>query len=348
MALMQTHPKAWENPMAKASRPTTRRLQQMVRAYREAGALMAAVELGLFTHIANGADDEVSLTKAMGLQPLHGERIIIAMLGLGLLKRSGGKLILVEDVERYLVEGKPTYAGEWMLFTKPDWDEWGRLSAILQEQAPPLLENKTVAGITIEEARRYHRGTYSIGRGAGRLFLNQVDLTGKTLLMDIGGGSGAYCIEACNRYPDLKAVVLEMPAVVPVTQEFIDESGLTDRIEARVCDFNHDPFPDGADVAVMASNLPMYGREAIGAVVGKAYKAMASGGTFHLIGEALDPDRSGPADPALWGLAQAINNTTGIAHSVAEVEDYLTSAGFNGVHTTGFVEGILQRTTGTK
>ncbi|MEL0325269.1 MAG: hypothetical protein VXA00_13010 [Rhodospirillales bacterium] len=43
--------------MANTSRPTTRRLQQMVRAYREAGALMAAVELDLFTHIAKGSEE---------------------------------------------------------------------------------------------------------------------------------------------------------------------------------------------------------------------------------------------------------------------------------------------------
>lgn len=333
---------------APAPRPTTRRLQRMVRAYREAGALMAGVELDLFTHIANGADDEAALTTAMGLQPLHGERIIVAMLGLGLIERRGDKLVLTPDVERFLVKGKPTYAGEWMLFTKPDWNDWGRLADVLKEQAPPVLENKTVANITIDEARRYHRGTYSIGRGAGRLFLAHVDLSGKRFMMDVGGGSGAYCIEACKRHPELKAVVLEMPAVVPVTQEFIDENGMTDRVEARVCDFNHDPFPEGADVAVMASNLPMYGREAISAVVAKAHAAMAPGGEFHLIGEALDVDRSGPADPALWGLAQAINNTTGIAHSVAEVEGYLTAAGFKDVTTEPFVEGILQRTTGRK
>lgn len=334
--------------MPEAPRPTTRRLQRMVRSYREAGALMAAVELDLFTHIANGADDEASLTKAMGLQPLHGERIIVTMLGLGVIERSGDKLTLAADTDRFLVKNKPSYAGEWMLFTKPDWDEWGRLANTLREQAPPVLENKTVANITIEEARRYHRGTYSIGRGAGRLFLNHVDLSEKRFLMDIGGGSGAYCIEACKRYPDLKAVVLEMPAVVPVTQEFIDENGMTDRVEARVCDFNKDPFPSGADVAVMASNLPMYGRDAIAAVVKKAHAAMAPGGSFHLIGEALDADRSGPADPALWGLAQAINNTTGIAHSTAEVEGYLSAAGFGDVQTAEFVEGILQRTSGVK
>jgi len=336
------------SPDGQISRPTTKRLQTMVRAYREAGALMAAVELRLFTHLDKGADTEATLTKAMGLQPLHGERIIVAMLGLGMIERDGNTLRNVADVDRFLVQDKPTYAGEWMLFTKPDWNEWGSLAEALSEQVPPVLKNPTVDGITIEEARRYHRGTYSIGRGAGRLFLRHVNLTNAKFLMDIGGGSGAYCIEACKLHPNLKAVVLDMPAVVPVTREFIAENGLEGRIEAVACDFNSDPFPDGADVAVMASNLPMYGREAFAAVAEKAHAAMAVGGSFHLIGESLDPDRSGPADPAMWGLAQAINNTTGIAHSTAEVEGYLSGAGFIGVQTDLFVEGILQRTHGVK
>lgn len=334
---------------SKESRPaTTVRLQRMVRAYRESGALMAAVELGLFTSIARGADTEPALTEALGIQPLMAERLIVACVGLGLIERSGDRLALPPDVARFLVEGEPNYAGEWMLFTKPDWSGWGRLSEHLRTPEPPRLENKTVAGITVEEARRYHRGTYSIGRGAGRLFLRQVDLSGKRLMLDLGGGSGAYCIEACRAHPSLEAIVFDLPPVVEVAREFIAEAGMEGRVRTVAGDFNHDPFPDGADVVVMASNLPMYGREAIAAVVAKAHAAMAPGGEMHLIGEALDDDRSGPADAALWGLAQALNNSTGIAHSVAEVESYMRAAGFRDLSRAPFVPGVLVRVTGRK
>jgi hypothetical protein len=327
---------------------TTVRLQRMVRAYRESGALMAAVELDLFTAIARGADTEAALTEALGIQPLMAERLIVACVGLGLIARAGEKLALAPDVARFLVRDEPHYAGEWMLFTKPDWNEWGRLAEHLATKEPPQLENKTVAGITVEEARRYHRGTYSIGRGAGRLFLRQVDLAGKRLMLDLGGGSGAYCIEACRAHPGLEAIVFDLPPVVEVAREFIAEAGMEGRIRAVAGDFNRDPFPEGADVVVMASNLPMYGREAIAAVVAKAHAAMAPGGELHLIGEALDEDRSGPADAALWGLAQALNNSTGIAHSVAEVEVYLRAAGFRDVSRAPFVPGVLMRVSGRR
>ena len=326
----------------------TVRLQRMVRAYREAGALMAAVELGVFTRIAEGADTEAALVRALGLAPLNAERIVVACIALGLVERDGDRLRNAPDVARFLVEGERGYAGAWMLFTKPDWNEWGRLAEHLRRPGPPLSENKTVGGITVEEARRYHRATYSVGMGAGRRFIHQVDLAGRRKIMDIGGGSGAYCINACGKYPSLRAVVLDLPPVVTVTREFIAENGMADRIEALACDFNKDPFPGDADVAIMASNLPMYGREAIAAVVKKAYDALLPGGEMHLVGEALNAARTGPADAAMWGLAQTLNASTGLAHSVADVEGYFSAAGFRDVQTTDFVAGVLTRTAGRK
>jgi SAM-dependent methyltransferase len=332
----------------KAARPTTVRLQRLARAYRESGALLAAVELGVFSKIDAGADTEESLTAALGISALNAERIIIASLGLGLIERDGEKLRNAPDVDRFLVDGKDTYAGAWMFFTHPDWASWGKLADLLRNPEPTKLDNDTVKGITVEEARRYHRATYSIGRGAGRLFLRQVDLTKRTKILDLGGGSGAYCIEACKAHDHLAAVVFDLPAVAVVAGEFIAEHGLSDRIEAMPADFNNDPYPSDADVIIMASNLPMYGRDAIAAVVARAHEALLPGGEMHLIGEALDDDRSGPSDPAIWGLAQTLHNSTGLAHSIAECVGYFKAAGFAEVRVNDFVPGVLKRITGVK
>lgn len=333
---------------ASSPRPTTVRLQRMVRAYRESAALMAAVELGLFTEVARERHTEASLSEALGLTPLHGERLIVACVGLNLLERDGAWLRNAPDVERFLVAGERNYAGEWMLFTKPDWNEWGRLSDLLSSAEPARSDNVKVSQFTVEDARKYHRATYAIGRGAGRLFLRQVELNNKRFMIDIGGGSGAYCIEACKQHPELRACVLDLEPVAVVAREFIDEHGLAGRIEARACDFNRDPFPAGADIAVMASNLPMYGRDEFRAVVAKAFAALVPGGEMHLIGEALNAERTAPADAALWGLSEALVNGTGLAHSVRDVEGYFDAAGFADVTTVDFVPGVLQRTVGRK
>jgi hypothetical protein len=80
-------------------RPTTVRLQRMVRAYRESAALMAGVELGLFTRIAQGHDTQAALADVLGLTALHAERIIVACVGLGLLERDADKLANAPDFD---------------------------------------------------------------------------------------------------------------------------------------------------------------------------------------------------------------------------------------------------------
>lgn len=330
-----------------APRPDTTRLQRLVHSYRDAAALMAAVELGLFTRVARGADTETAVAQALDLTPTNAERLVTACVALGLLVRDGDRLRNAPDVARFLVEGEPTYAGPWMLFSKPDWNEWGRLGTHLRRRDSILL-GKYAQGFTVDQARKYHEATYSIGMGAARRFVRQVDLSGRRQILDLGGGSGCYCIVAAQRYPRLRAVVFDLPPVVEVTREFIASHGLSDRVTAQAGDFTRDPLPAGSDVVIMASNLPQYSREIIQAVVTRAFAALVPGGEMHLIGEMLDAGRTGPRDPALWGLAEALWGSTGIAHSVAECRAYFERAGACEIAAYEFVPGVLTRVTGRR
>jgi len=326
----------------------TVRLQRLSRSYREAATLMAAVEVGLFTRVARGADTLTRLTEALDFTATNAERLVTACVALGLLVREGDRLRNAPDVQRYLVEGEPGYAGPWMLFTKPEWDEWGRLAEHLRHTGPPAVLGKYAEGFTVKEARKYHEATYSIGMGSGRRFVRQVDLARRRRILDLGGGSGCYCIAACQAHPQLSAVVFDLPPVAEVAREFIASHGLSERITTAGGDFTADPLPPGADVVIMASNLPQYSRDIIQPVIRKAWLALEAGGEMHLIGEMLDAERTGPADPALWGLAEAVYGSTGIAHSVTECVGYLEAAGFTGVTAHEFIPGVLIRVTGTK
>jgi hypothetical protein len=337
--------------VATPPRADTTRLQRLAHSYRDAAALMAAVELGLFTQVARGADTEAAVARALDLTPTNAERLVTACVALGLLVREGqaeaARLRNASDVARFLVEGEPAYAGSWMLFSKPDWNEWGRLGTHLRRRDTVLL-GKYAQGFTVEQARRYHEATYSIGMGAARRFVRQVDLGGRRQLLDLGGGSGCYCIVAAQQHPGLRAIVLDLPPVVEVTREFVASHGLSDRVSAVAGDFTRDSLPAGSDVVLMASNLPQYSREIIQAVVARAFAALAPGGEMHLIGEMLDAGRTGPREPALWGLAEALWGSTGVAHSVEECRGYFERAGFTGIAAHEFVPGVLTRLTGTR
>jgi hypothetical protein len=98
----------------------------------------------------------------------------------------------------------------------------------------------------------------------------------------------------------------------------------------------------------MASNLPQYEPDLIRLVVRKAYAALVPGGEMHLVGETLNDERTGPLSATLWGLNEAIQGSTGLAHSEADVRSYMTDAGFTRVAVHEFVPGVLSRITGYK
>ena len=324
----------------------TVRLQSIAQAYGQSAALMAAVDLDLFSVVEGGASDIESIARGVGIHPINAERIVTMCTALGLLELSEGRYTNAPDVARFLVKGSRRYAGAWMLFRREDWGKWGELANHLRVTDLRVLAD--VADMTVDDARTYHDATKSIGMGAGRLFCRQVDLSDCRLLIDIGGGSGAYCIAAAQDNPELRALVLDLPPVAEVAREYIAEHGVSDRVSAQACDFTADPFPQNADVAVMASNLPMYNRDVIASVVAKAHDALNVGGSFHLIGETLDDDRKGPISAAYWGLGQALHHSHGLAHTQADCIGYLKAAGFAGVNVAEFVPGVLSRISGTR
>ena len=330
-------------------RVDTVRLQRISKAFWESAALMSAVELDVFSAIDQGHDSLPAVASRCGMTVLNAERLLVVLTAMTLLERKGDRFHNAPDVQRFLVRSSAVYAGPWMLFGKPRWQGWGALTENLRRPDEAIARlGMYDASFTVERARTYHEATYSVGMGAARRFHRQVSLEGRHRIMDLGGGSGCYCIVAAQNHPSITGVVLDLPSVVVVTREFFAQHGLTDRLSAQVCDFTADALPVDADVAIMASNLPQYGRDIIAGVVQRVFDALLPGGEFHLIGECIDADRTGPLAPALWGLSEAVNGSSGLAHSTADCEGYFRAAGFTHVTVNEFIPETLTRITGFK
>jgi hypothetical protein len=325
----------------------TVRLQDLAYAHRQSAVLLSAIELDLFTRVARGAGTLEEIAVAIDVTATNAERLTTACVTLGLLVRDGERFRNAEDVQRFLVADGKGYAGPWLLAARRERTRWQRLSEALRDKEPPSVLGM-YEGFTVEQARELHEATYSIGMGAGRRFVRQCDLTGRRLLLDLGGGSGCYSICAANAWPELHAIVFDLPSVAVVAGEFIEKHGLPDRIRTVGGDFTRDALPSGADVVVMASNLPQYGPALVRRVVAAAWTALVPGGEMHLIGEMLRPKRDGPLAPALWGLGEVFDRSTGVAHSERDVVDFLEDAGFVDVSVHEFVPGSLTRVTGYK
>jgi SAM-dependent methyltransferase len=332
-----------------ASKPrlSTVRLQNISYGHKQSAALRAAVEMDLFTRVSEGASTFAKVAEVLGISELNAQRIVVACASIGLLEKDAAGYKNAPDVERFLVKGKPTYVGPWLLFATHDFEYWKDLKDYLVTDDPPrilgLYEN-----LSDEMAREYHDATYSVGLGAGFLFSKSVDLSQRKLILDLGGGSGAYCIAAIQRYPHLKAIVMDFEPVTKIASEFIAQWGLRDRITTLAGDFTSDPFPQGPDVIIQASNLPQYNQAALEKVMRKGLEALVPGGEYHLVGETVSNQKDGELGPAMWGLHEALFGSLGRAHSEQEVRTYLANAGFENVEVHEFIPGSLTRITGYK
>ncbi|MEE8540828.1 MAG: methyltransferase dimerization domain-containing protein, partial [Desulfobacterales bacterium] len=100
---------------AKKEKLNTVRLQNISYGHRQSAVLRAAIELGLFTAVSEGASTFSRIAGALGISELNAERLVVACASTGLMQKSGDGYANASDVERFLVKGKQSYIGPWLL-----------------------------------------------------------------------------------------------------------------------------------------------------------------------------------------------------------------------------------------
>ena len=87
-----------------------------VNAFQRTEALKAAVELDLFTHLADGPSTAAELAAACGAAP-RGVRILADYLTiLGFLRKEGDRYALTPDADAFLSRNSPAYLGGTLEF----------------------------------------------------------------------------------------------------------------------------------------------------------------------------------------------------------------------------------------
>lgn len=292
-------------------------LNQLTWECRASRVLHVAVLLKLFTTLAEKPLTCEKLAAACGAKLDLLERVLIACCALGLLDRDGGGYRNTELSQTYLVDGKPLYQGNIIAHAVRVWDYWHDLPQLILENPQTPTE--------AQDHRNFILGMRDITMGGrGQIFLDNIDMTGRKKLFDVGGGPGLYCILACQKYPQLTATLFDLPETVAIARGFIDEAGLTDRISVREGSWETDDFGSGHDV-VLFSNV-LHGADSMAAMkLKKAFDSMDSGGMAVIQEFALNDDKTGPELPALFNVMVG-------AYSKQELIEQVTGAGFRDVN----------------
>jgi SAM-dependent methyltransferase len=335
--------------MPEQQKLTTRRLNDLGLGFMHSGTLIAAIELSVFDALAAGPLTIAKLARSIGLTEDRTDKLVTACATLELIGKDGDQVANTEETDRFLVRGKPTYFGDYLVhLAKGSYASWGNLAARLKSPPPQGLGRYFATGGDPKEARALTEAGYTGSQGTARRLAHRFDFSRYHQLLDLGGGSAVYSIEACRQNPDLKATVFDFENVCVVAREFVEKAGLTDRIEARALDFTSQPLPKGADVVLLCGNIHAYDSDTARRVVCNAYDALEPGGAMIICDYMLNDERTGPPVAAFISVSQAFNPGSGRVHSGADFASYLREAGFDVIKVEEFLAGSMGWAIGSK
>lgn len=171
------------------------------------------------------------------------------------------------------------------------------------------------------QAARYSRLMTDTQSLVAEETLKAVSLRGITVLMDIGGGSGAFLRAAIERTPSLRGVLVDLPGVNPARHP---------NITVSPADFRTDALPEGADAISLIRVLYDHNDATVRALLQKVYATLPSGGRL-IISEPMSggakPTRTGDVYFALYCMAMG----TGCVRSPDRISHLLTEIGFQNI-----------------
>ncbi len=157
--------------------------------------------------------------------------------------------------------------------------------------------------------------------------LRTVSFKDTKVLMDIGGGTGAFLTAAGQQYRKLKLKLFDLPQVAPAAVARFADAGMSERAEVLPGSFRVGTIPEGADTISLVRVLYDHSDETVTDLLAKCFAALPSGGTL-VISEPMSggdaPERATDAYFALYTMAMR----TGKTRSADEISALCASAGF--------------------
>lgn len=300
--------------------------------------IFTSFKFGVYNKLSEREKTASELASELSLPERSFARLLNACTAFGLLKKENGKYKNSPLAEEYLVEGKPGYFGYHInALNERLYGPWGNLEEIIQkDEYHPSVQGKPddiikAVSSTKEFARRAMMSMHNYSQLIAKDFVAEIDLSKYKRLLDVGGGTGIFSAEAVKKFPNLEAIVFDRPFVLEVTKDIVAEHGVGERVKLQPGDMLNDPFPEGADAALLSGVLDGYDEKNCRVMIKKIYDYLPREGLFIISESVIDDDRSGSAFPSIFSLILLLQTKGGDARSRGEMTEWITDAGFKDV-----------------
>ncbi len=325
-------------PTRPASDPTL--LYRLRDSLYAADLLTAAlVELDFFTRLQEiGPSDPERLCQLLELAPRPADVAVTLFAALGLVARDGPALALTRTACDHLVSSSPFFLGPYYASfrSRPlvrSFAEVLRSGRPASWAASSTQQDWATAMLDPAFAAQFTGAMDSRGLYLGPAVADAVDLKERRALLDVAGGSGIYACCLADRYPNLRATVLERPPVDRVAADSIAARGFSTRVTVHAADMLTDPWPDGHDVHLFSNVLHDWDVPMVSRLLERSVAALPTGGLVIVHDAHLNAEKTGPLAVAEYS-ALLMHSTEGRCYGVSEIEQLLVKAGFEHVRMT--------------
>lgn len=320
------------------------RIMELGFAFRGAKALLSAVELEIFTALAEGPLDLDTLRKRVRISERGARDFFDALVALGLLERSeDGRYRNTPEADLYLDSRKPTYiGGELHLLNTRMYPHWNLLTPALRTGKPqnaasatgyfPALYSDQAAG------EIFTKGMTGGSLLAARVIAETFPWCQHKTLIDVGTAQGCLPVEIARAHPHLTGGGFDLPEIRQTFESRVRAHGVSDRLRFYPGDFLSDALPN-ADVIVMGRVLHNWDLATKRMLLRKAYEALPAGGALIVYERLIDDERRVSTAGLLASLNMLVMTAGGFDFTGADCIGWMREAGFRDMRVGPLASG---------
>ena len=300
----------------------------MMTAYQQTAALKAAIELGLFTAVAEGQRTPAELAAKCGATE-RGMRMLADYLTVhGLLEKQPQGYRLTPDSEVFLNHHSPAYMGGMIGFLG---------ASGIRRQFDALTEAVRRGGVATDESgatAEEYGGWVDFAQsmeammGPAAQQIAALDNHGPLAVLDVAASHGMFGFSIARANPAAHITALDWANVLEVTKRNAARWGLADRVSTIAGDAFTVDLAGPYDVILLTNLLHHFDHAANVRLLKRLKAALKPGGRVVTLEFVPNADRISPPMPATFSLVMLASTPAGDAFTFAEFESMFAEAGF--------------------
>lgn len=313
-------------------------LNDIGSAFMKSQVLLVANYYDLFTRIGEHCLTVDDVAQLLGTDRRATRMLLDALVGLEYLEKQDGSYKNSDVSKRLLVRGSDFYQGDSLRHRYRQWFNWSALREVMKTGSPPDTLVTEYPEPEEHRTRDFALFMANSGRLKAEQLAEQLDIQDTKLLLDLGGGPGAYACAFARKNPDLRVVVYDTPDVCAFAEEQISLAGLSGRVTTLAGDFLTDDLGVGYDLIFVSNIVHIHAPDQIRSILSKCFESLIPGGRIMVKDFFMKEDRSGSLFSLLFAINMLVRTQAGDTYTFDQIEREMVEAGFTSLKRVPFTE----------